>query len=67
MELKKYLQKQSLKTLKGLRAHYEEDIINLELEGYEAEKEREILESVKFEIMVRDLKRVTNKLNKIEF
>lgn len=63
-ELKEYMKKQSMKTLKGLEKFYNEQIIDLEMNGENARGERAILEAVKFEIMVRNLKKVTRQLNR---
>ena len=63
-ELKEYMKKQSMKTLKGLEEFYKEQIIDLEMNGEEARGERAILEAVNFEIMVRNLKKVTRQLNR---
>lgn len=63
-ELKDYMKKQSLKTLRGLKEIYENEILELELNDENADGQKAILEAVKFEIMVRELKKVTNKLNK---
>ena len=68
-ELKEYMKKQSMKTLKGLREIYKDKIIELEMNNEDATTsvEKTILEAVEFEIMVRELKKVTKRLNKIKF
>lgn len=66
-ELKKYMKKQSMKTLKGLREIYKDKIIDLEMSDEDASGERTILEAVEFEVMVRELKKTTKRLNKINF
>ena len=66
-ELKEFMKKKSMKTLKGLREFYKDKIIDLEMNSEDASGERTILEAVKFEIMVRNLKKVTKELNKIKF
>lgn len=66
-ELKDYMKKQSMKTLKGLREFYKNKIIDLEMNSEDASGERTILEAVEFEIMVRNLKKVTKELNKIKW
>lgn len=63
-ELKAYMKKQSMKTLKGLEEFYNEQIIDLEMNGEEARGERAILEAVRFEITYRNLKKVTRQLNR---
>ena len=63
-ELNQYMKKQSMKTLKGLEEFYNEQIIDLEMNGEEGRGERAILEALKFEIMVRNLKKVTRQLNR---
>ena len=68
-ELKEFMKKQSMKTLKGLREIYKDKIIELEMNNEDATTsvEKTILEAVEFEIMVRELKKVTKRLNKIKF
>ena len=66
-ELKEYMKKQSMKTLKGLREIYKDKIIDLEMSGEDASGEKTILEAAEFEIMVRELKKTTKRLNKIDF
>jgi len=66
-ELKEYMKKQSMKTLKGLREIYKDKIIDLEISGEDASGEKTILEAVEFEVMVRELKKTTKRLNKINF
>ena len=63
MTIEEYMKKQSMKTLKGLREIYKDKIIDLEINGEDASGERTILEAVKFEIMVRNMKKVTRQLN----
>lgn len=63
-ELKEFMKKQSMKTLKGLEEFYKEQIIDLEMNGEEARGERTILEAVRFEITERNLKKVTRQLNR---
>ncbi len=64
-ELKDYMKKQSLKTLRGLKEIYENEILELELNDENADGHKAILEAVKFEIMVRELKKAAKQLNKI--
>lgn len=64
-ELKDYMKKQSLKTLRGLKEIYENEILELELNDENADGQKAILEAVKFEIMVRELKKAAKQLNKI--
>ena len=64
-ELEDYMKKQSMKILRGLKEYYENEISELELNDENADGQKAILEAVKFEIMVRNLKKVTNKLNKL--
>lgn len=63
-ELKAYMKKQSMKTLKGLKEVYKDKITDLEMNGEDASGERAILEAAEFEIMVRNLKKVTRQLNR---
>lgn len=63
-ELKDFMKKQSMKTLKGLEKFYNEQIIDSEMNGEDASGERAILEAVEFEIMVRNMKKVTRQLNR---
>lgn len=62
-ELKDYMKKQSMKTLKGLKEIYENEILELELNDENADGQKAILEAAKFEIMVRDLKKLKRRLN----
>lgn len=65
--IKKFMKKQSMKTLKGLKEIYKDKIIDLEMNSEDASGERTILEAVEFEIMLRDLKKITKRLNTINF
>lgn len=63
-ELKDYMKKQSIKTLKGLEEFYKNQIFEKECNEEEANEEKMILDAVKFELMVRSLKKVTKELNR---
>ena len=61
MSIENYYKKQSTKTLKLLKEHFEDPDI-IEEVGIESADAH--LEAIKFELMKRDLKKVTKALNK---
>ena len=63
-QLANFLKRQSYKKLKALQEFYENRIMELAMNDEEEHGENIVLEAIKFEVMKRDLKKVTRELNK---